>query len=53
MIWDVKFKLAGKKDDWDTTKIKNEIISWLEDLGFKVKDIEVTNGRRTRTKKRI
>jgi len=51
MIWNVKFKLAGKKDDWNTTKIENEIVSWLEDLDFKVKDIKVTNGKRV--KKRI
>ena len=39
---------TGKYDEslFDTDNIKSEIVSWLSDLDFRVKNIEVTENKR-------
>ena len=45
MEWNVNFKLKRKKwddDSWfDTTHIKSEIITWLEDLDYEIDDLNI------------
>jgi len=48
MIWNVQLKLERpdefKKDDkswFDKKHIKSEIITWLEDLDYNIKKIEI------------
>lgn len=46
MEWTVKFKLTREKnsddDSWfETSHIKSEIITWLEDLDYEVKHLEI------------
>ena len=48
MIWNIQLKLERpdefKKDDeswFDTEHIESEIVTWLEDLDYKIKKIEI------------
>tara|TARA_B100000131_G_C18034023_1_gene579644 strand:+ start:951 stop:1106 length:156 start_codon:yes stop_codon:yes gene_type:complete len=45
MEWNVNFKLKRKKEDddswFDTTHIKSEIITWLEDLDYEIDDLSI------------
>tara|TARA_Y100000356_G_C11213622_1_gene264890 strand:- start:815 stop:952 length:138 start_codon:yes stop_codon:yes gene_type:complete len=39
MEWNVNFKLKRKESDNDS--IKSEIITWLEDLGYEIDDLNI------------
>jgi len=45
MEWNVNFKLKRKewndKSWFDTTLIKSEIITWLEDLDYEIDDLNI------------
>mgnify|MGYP003126256378 CR=1 FL=1 len=45
MEWNVNFKLKRKESDddswFDTTHIKSEIITWLEDLDYEIDDLNI------------
>tara|TARA_R100001163_G_C4911804_1_gene95821 strand:- start:124 stop:291 length:168 start_codon:yes stop_codon:yes gene_type:complete len=49
MEWNVNFKLKRKEYDddklisiwFDTTHIKSEIITWLEDLDYEIDDLSI------------
>ena len=46
MEWNVNFKLKRKESDFDKTHIKSEIITWLEDLGYEIDDLNIEEVRK-------